>query len=210
MNAMAQQLSHFSPETRRQYEACLKKFGYPTEQDADAARTRRQAVTDEVLRAYACDDCGMWHLTHRPLTSGQVLALADLLTLEMQRFRVAWEQLGVAARPYVKGHVMYRRTPQEIDEAFAVQLDLLDRLFTAWFSLHQRRFALKRARATTAAEARAIDEQAREVLAESLRRRDKDRRDALKLHHTHRSAADEAMNAAFALPSFGWRTHLTR
>jgi hypothetical protein len=69
---------------------------------------------------------------------------------------------------------------------------------------------LKRARATTAAEARAIDEQAREVLAESLRRRAKDRRDALKLHHTHRSAADEAMNAAFALPSFGWRTHLTR
>lgn len=210
MHGMAEQLANFNTRARRRYEACLKKIGYPTEQDANAARMRRQALTDEVLRAYACEDCGLFHLSHKPMTSAQVLALADLLTIEMQRFRVVWEQLGVAARPYIRGHVMYRRTPQEVDEAFAVQLDLLDRVFAAWFSLHQRRFALKLARATTAAEARAIDEQAREVLAESLRRRDKDRRDALKLHHTHRSAADEAMNAAFALPSFGWRTHLTR
>jgi hypothetical protein len=104
---------------------------------------------------------------------------------------------------------MYRRTPQEVDEAFAVQLDLLDRVFAAWFSLHQRRFALKLARATTAVEARAIDEDAREVLAESLLRRDQDRQNALRLHQLHRAAAHEAMNAAFAMPSFWWRTHLS-
>jgi hypothetical protein len=64
--------------------------------------------------------------------------------------------------------------------------------------------------ATTAADARAIDRRAHRVLEESLQRRDEDHENALRLHQLHRAAAHEAMNAAFALPSFGWRTHLTR
>jgi hypothetical protein len=212
VHGMAEQLAHFSPETNRRYAQCLKKVGYPSRQEADAVRERRQVHTDEVLRVYGpCEDCGLWHLTHRPLTNEQALELEDLFIVEIRRLGEAWQRLQQLAKPYVKeGYALRRRTPQSIDEDFARVLDLQGQVFDHWFALHQRTYALQRAHATTAADARAIDRRAHRVLEESLQRRDEDHENALRLHQLHRAAAHEAMNAAFALPSFGWRTHLTR
>lgn len=46
-----------------------KKHGYPTKKDAATARNRRLASRQrnrpDFLRAYACEDCGKWHLTHQ-------------------------------------------------------------------------------------------------------------------------------------------------
>jgi hypothetical protein len=168
--SMAEQLPRFSPEAKRRYERCLKKLGYPSEADAHAVRARRQQVTDEVLRVYGpCEDCGLWHLSHKPLTDTQVRELEDMLRMEIQRFDEAREYFRQVAKPYLKFHVMVGRTPKEVDEDFACQLELHEQVTRYWLAWHQRHHALRLAQATSSDEARWVDRRGREILEKAVR-----------------------------------------
>lgn len=43
---------------------CLRKNRYPTQGMATKVATRQSKETGEVIQAYACPDCGGWHLGH--------------------------------------------------------------------------------------------------------------------------------------------------
>jgi hypothetical protein len=205
MVEMATQLLALFPQTWRRYERCLKKLGYPSREEADAVRAKRQAQVDEVLRVYACDDCGLWHLTHAPLTPDQIRELTDVLRAELTRFEAAFVQLQQLSRPYARFHHMERKTPREVDEDFARQVDALERLMQSWLAMHQRAHALNLAYATSAETARAIDRTGLKILQESVRLYEEDYDSCLMLYKLYRHAADRAMNTVFQLPAFDWR-----
>jgi hypothetical protein len=208
VHVMAEQLAGFGAETRRRYQACLRKLSYPSEAEAHAVRERRQAVTDEVLRTYECPDCELWHLTSKPMTDAQVRELEDVLRLEIQRFDEARKHFRRMARLYLKFHVMVGRTPKDVDADFAQQFEVHERIFSLWLASHQRHHALRLAYATSPEDARRIDRRGREMLEEAVCMHQEDREAGLALYHIHRTAADEAMNLSFAMPSYSWRQHL--
>jgi hypothetical protein len=205
---LSAQLAPLFPETRRRYARCLKKLGYPSPAEAEAVRTRRQRQVEEILHVYACEDCGFWHLTHKPLTVVQVKELWDILDAEQVRFEAALAQVQQLARPYLKFHSMYHKSIREIDEDFAHQLEALDRAMDYWMAMHQRTHAMRLAQVTTAVEARTEDIRAMAVLDESVRQCTDDREACLALHRHYREGAAQIFNQEYSLPAYDWRQYL--
>lgn len=207
MFPLATRLADVFPEAGRQYARCLKKLGYPSAAAAEDVRARRQGLTEEILRVYGpCLDCGLWHLTHRPLTVAQAQALASLLDEERERYHGALAQLRAAVRPYDRYHAMRGRSWEDIAADFARQFALQQQMMDYWLAMHQRETALRLASSTSAAQARAIDAESRQLLAASERASAQNRADGLALAQQYQDAYRARINQEYPLPFYAWPT----
>jgi hypothetical protein len=210
MGELAAQLAEVFPETRRHYARCLKKLGYASPEEAEAVRRRRQTLTEEILHVYGpCQDCGGWHLTHKPLSTAQILAEEAQISEEMARYERSVKAMRAMLRPFQRGHSMYRKSFAEIDQEILASWEMYVHCNDTYMAYYQRETLLARARATDAREVRAIDQEAVQYMAECEEELHEQarRRDALREHY--RNQGQDIINQEYPLPAFDWRQHLT-
>jgi hypothetical protein len=203
--ALATQVAGLFPETRRRYAQCLKKLGYPSPVAAEAVRQRQQTRTDEVLRVYACDDCGLWHLTHKPMTAVQIMAEEAWLEAELTQLHEILAAGRTLLKPYLRHHAMWRKSIAALDDDFARIWGVMQRMQDVWMGVFQRDLALERATAANRHEVDRIEREAMAILAQQERLFTRDWERHQVIHRFYREGIQSSMNAAYRLPRFEWR-----
>jgi hypothetical protein len=193
------------PETSRRYSRCLKKLGYPSAEAAEQVRVRRQAQVTEVLRVYACQDCGLWHLTHRPMTDAQVRAEMVFMEAEITALWATENTLKRKIKPYTAYHAMYGKTAAQITADFREQFAMQQRIQDLWMAVFQRQLALSRAMAVNAAEVRQIEREARQQFKLQQRVFLEDRTRGMDWHRRYLEALRKHFNTQYRLPYYPWR-----